>query len=84
MFIGLDGAVESLTNSISATETEIPVSGSIATLIGANTSKLRISDGVYTEYVKVAGVSGTKLTVLRGQDGSTARAWLQALVLAML
>lgn len=75
MFIGLDGAVESLTNSISATETEIPVSGSVATLIGTNTSKLRISDGVYTEYVKVTGVSGTKLTVLRGQDGSTARAW---------
>jgi len=75
MFVGLDGVVESLTNSVSATETEFPVSGNIGSLLGSNTSKLRVTDGVYVEYISVTGTAGTKLVVSRGADGTTARAW---------
>jgi hypothetical protein len=61
MFIGLDSINESLTKSISATEMTLPItnSASILSQLGSNHTWLEITDGVYSESVKVTNVGGT-------------------------
>lgn len=61
MFIGLDSVNETLAKAISATETTLPItnSASILSQLGSNYTWLEITDGVYSESVKVTNVSGT-------------------------
>ena len=79
-FVGLDGTRETLTTDISATETELPISGGAALCarLGATgTSKLEINDGVYFEIVLVTGCASGKPAVTRGAEGTTARAFVK-------
>ena len=61
MFVGLDSVNETLTRAISATETALPItnSASILSQLGSNHTWLEITDGVYSESVKVTNVGGT-------------------------
>lgn len=76
--IGLDGFSEVLTTAISSTDAVLPVSGGAALCVslGANTSKLVISDGVYREVVHVIGCLTGLPQVLRGQEGTQARSFV--------
>ena len=75
--IGLDGFSESLGVGINASDTVLPVSNGagLCTQLGANTSKLLISDGIYWEIVYVTGCVNGLPQVVRGREGSQARSF---------
>jgi len=76
-FIGLDRVSEELTTGISAAALVLPVTNgaSLCVRLGARTSKLKISDGVYEELVYVTGCTGDNPIVTRAQEGTSARAF---------
>ena len=79
-FIGLDGIRTTLSADLSATATELPLSDAstlCATIGTGNTSKLEITDGTFTEIVKVTGCASGSPVVERGQEGTTAHAFVK-------
>lgn len=76
-FIGLDGISEELTAAVSSSALVLPITNgaSLCARLGAGTSKLKISDGVYEEMVLVTGCSSGNPVVTRAQEGTAARAF---------
>lgn len=67
-----------LTAVLSNVATVLPVTAAkaneLATLLGANQTTLYVRDGVYTEIVRATAAAGV-VTVVRAQEGTTARAF---------
>ena len=76
-FIGLDRVSEELTIGISAAALVLPVTNgaSLCVRLGAGTSKLKISDGVYEELVYVTSCTGNNPVVVLAREGTAARAF---------
>lgn len=78
-YVMINSWVATLTASLSSGATVLPVSSAqvvvLASLLGANTTTLELSDGVYTEIVNATITGGTTVTIVRGQEGTTARAF---------
>lgn len=71
-----------LTQNVSAAATLLPVDTDTLSLLqaqvnfsGGDWTYLTFADDIYSEEVKVLGISGTALQVIRAQSGSTARAF---------
>lgn len=67
----------SLYRGYAAAATSLVVNSStgLPTLTSPNTISMTIASAGYTEIVKVTAISGTTLTVVRAQEGTTALVW---------
>jgi len=78
-------ASSTLSSGINDSVTTVPVASasSFPSLSGSDYFYLSLGIGAGSEVVKVTGVSGTNLTVVRGQDGTTAAAWTSGTTIAL-
>lgn len=77
-----NNASTNISSSISAIDTSITLTPGAEALFpsistGSEYFYITISDGVSYEIAKCTNLVGNTMTVVRGQDGTTARAWLQ-------
>jgi hypothetical protein len=80
MNIVINNFQSSLTAPLGITDTQMFIAGVLPALTNGNTYTLTLyerdgAEEVAWEIVKVTAVEGSTLTVVRGQEGTTARAW---------
>lgn len=80
MIKAFDGFLTSLSESVSATSLLFSVAdtGTLCSMAASDHAYFQVSDGTgLPEIIKVTGCSSGKLTVLRGQAGTTARPFIK-------
>lgn len=81
LFVFVDNVNTTLSASVTSTATTISLSSSanLPTLASGQVMPITLNDaktGLIFEVCYVTAISGSTLTVLRGQDGTTAQSWL--------